>query len=365
MKSQAKDSAEYIPSENICQTSLEALKSEPAKRVLVLALKKYWLDSVGIEKFNRIYWDVMNSRNVSDEDIAYLQEITSNKEFIKCYNSVIKKITFKDVSIEDIEDLLKSIEIWKLLTTITKLIVKARLKHTLTSEKNLGGAEKIDKKFEGCDFVETDGEIYEKIWNDIFKTTLDENVKILIKKTKPSQDLKEKKVSYEEVVWINNPEAISKAETDIKWLWNVIALYKWTWYFAMLSALYRSDTGKTLNIEWSWAKLSQDWEQIKFDRKWRLFVEEFHNLMLIDLNNLEIVAYNTRNSFDYNWNEYFIHFDTFLPSEPKAKIYSKVTWFSITLDWVKKISELEIDEENGVITYGWTLGFKKKKVQLS
>ncbi|EKE28160.1 MAG: hypothetical protein ACD_3C00086G0004 [uncultured bacterium (gcode 4)] len=365
---------ERIPSEKVCDTTLEALRSKPAKRVLELSLEKYWSDKQERDYILRIFDDIINNHDISEEDIKSFKKILKDEKFVKNYYKILDRIAFKDVTNEELKNLFEKLEFFKVASTLKNLIVKSKLLEILRiketdsksnewypdsiPEQNIQKAsieaEKIDKNHKWRTFVEIEGNIYEQIQEGIFRTTLNEEIKIY--------DLQAWKLV--EILWIKEPETITRAERNIKWLdKDIIAFYIWSWDFISLGYLFRPEK-KIIDFRWSFAeaKLIRVWEDVKLDRKWRIFVSiHSTDILMIDPINMEIIAHNVNHSFDYNWKEYFINIDriSFF-----SEVYSKETWFVCRLDWIKNLDELEIDEKNWVITYGWIIGLMKKKIQL-
>ncbi|EKD66071.1 MAG: hypothetical protein ACD_49C00067G0057 [uncultured bacterium (gcode 4)] len=342
---------DILSSETVCKTSLEALQSPVAERVLYLALREtldeFEFRDDDVAKIMIIFTKIIQGEDILDNEITFFQGVLENKDFQKAYYWVLNKIKFKDVSFEELANLKEKISFRNLSVMIHKLIVKNKVSFALSRWEtiNCTTVNLIDKKY--SNYTEIEGKIYEKIWENVFKTTLDEEVKIFIKNN----------WTLEEIEWIEDAEKIFIAETNLEWLENIVALHYWNWMCWIsirLRYLYNLNTKKIFEIpsiigyiEREWEK--KEWEKIKYDRKWRIYIKMFNDdSILFDTNNMEIVGRDVIKSFDFNYKEYYIR------KSRSGSISLRCVWDELSIpisNW--NLDNIIIDEKKWIVKYRW------------
>ncbi|MCK9272132.1 hypothetical protein M0P65_01160 [Candidatus Gracilibacteria bacterium] len=294
---------EILTSEKYCTSSLEALQSPVAERVLYLALKET-LDEFEFEfrdddvaKIMIIFTKIIQGEDILDNEITFFQGVLEDKDFQNSYNKVINKIKFKDISFEELENLKEKISFGNLNIMLHKLIVKNKVSLAISNGETVNGMTVNFVYRKLSNYLEIDGKIYEKIGENVFKTTLDEEVKIFIKKDG----------ILEEIEGIEDAEFMFKAETNIEGLENIVLLYN---NIDMMNYIYNTNIKKIFRIS-TFGYIEKEGDKVKLDKKGRINIKlssfsSNEDILLFDINSMSVVTWGVVKSFEYNSKEYYI-----------------------------------------------------------
>lgn len=343
-----------------CDTSTKAIHSEYALGIFARTLSTISSDNeirdIDIRKLLKIFTNILGEQNITDEEIELLQSICNNQNFENAYTHIVQNTCFGPMSILEWDNLKEKIAFSRIKIMITKLIIKWRVITFINQPtENNSNFISVDipegETYKNLKFLMLDGIVYEDIGGGILKTTLDENPKIFIKTSE----------SLEEIVWINDVASITYAENNIKWLQDMILLYKGTHRIGSMSTLYSTKTKKVLQFKWDWTFFRRNKHgELLLDYKQRpSATDSVFESMLIDPLELKVIAHNTLKSFEFHGIEYFIHGTDGLICEIKNGKNNLV----LRLPRIK-LSALQIDTEKWEISYGWYFGIWKRVISL-